>query len=163
MSSPITDAKVVLLGLLSDNSGYWNETTIPNLPSNVKIVSSSYDKTVTTPQVVVGDQTADPAIWQSGKMLMLYPKCDVHTYIYRSLEATGGNITGQDFGTMKKQEYAMVENIRVILTKHSDRPTTDCMFVFYDPQTIDRDVRNQRELMLHKVIRCTCWFDTTYS
>jgi hypothetical protein len=161
--SALTDAKVVLLSLLSDNSGYWNETPIANLPANVKLTSSSYDKSITTPQVVVGDQTMEPGEWNSAKDYLMKPKCDVHTFIYRDLSATGGNISGQDYGTLKKQEYAMIENIRVILTKHSDRPTSDCMFVFYDPQIVDRDIRNQRELMLHKIIRCTCWLIQTYT
>ena len=162
--SALTDAKVVLLGLLNATTGYWLETSIPNLPATPPaLTTSSYDKTLSTPQIVVGDQTMESGEWLSAKDYIMKPKVDVHTYIYRSLEATNGSITNQDYGNLKKQEYAMIENIRVILTKHSDRPTSDCMFVFYDPQVVDRDLRNQRELMLHKIIRCTCWMTQTYT
>ena len=162
--SALTDAKVVLLTLLNATTGYWFETAISNLPTAPpKLTTSSYDQTLGTPQVVVGDQVMESGEWMSGKDFLMKPKVDVHTYIYRSLETSGGVITNQDYGNLKKQEYAMIENIRVVLTKHSDRPTSDCMFVFYDPQIVDRDVRNQRELMLHKIIRCTCWMDQTYT
>ena len=163
MSTPLTDAKVVLLSLLTTvaSGGYWDEVAVPNLPGTVKLTPSTYDQTIKNPQVVVGDQTMDPGEWNTAKDFLMKPKVDVHTYIYRDLAA--GPISNQDFGTLKKQEYAMLENIRLILTRHSDKPTSDCMFVFYDPQAIDRDVRNQREIMLHKIIRCTCWMIQTYS
>ena len=157
--SALTDAKVVFLGLFNS---YWTETAIPNLPATQpKLTTSSYDQTIGTPQIVVGDQTMEPGEWMSGPDFLMKPKVDIHTYIYRDLSK--GPISGQDFGTLKKQEYAIIENIRVILTKHSDRPTSDCMFVFYDPNVVDRDVRTQREVMLHKIIRCTCWFVQTYT
>lgn len=154
---------MVLLTLLGTSGGYWSESPPANLPANVTLSSSKPDKKVPQYEVVVGDQIMEAGEWNSGKDYLMKPKVEVHTFVRQDLSLSGGNITGQDFGNLKKGEYAMIENIRDILRRHSDRPTSDCMFVFYDPAIVDRDNITSRQIQFHKIIRCSCWFVSTYT
>lgn len=154
----VTDAKVGLLTLFSTTGPYWLETAIANLPANTTLTSSKPDAAIANPQVVVGDLTQTSAEWLSGKEQLFKADVDIHVYV-RSVSTPPHT----PMGTLKKQRTALINNVRTILVKHSDRPVTDIMFIFTKGRARDLDNITSREIVLHTVQSAEVWYTEIYS
>lgn len=124
----------------------------------MSLVSAGYDQSISNPQVVVGDLVATEDEWLSAKEKLFKAVVDLHVYIRKEMP-----VSAQDEGTLKKARQAMNENIRTILVKHPDRPVSDIMFLFARTRAVDRDIRTQREVILHSVQQAEVWFTEIYS
>lgn len=147
-----TDPKVAMLAIWNTYF-YGGQIIIANLPTDVSLRSAGSDMPIRPHEAVVGDVRLTSDEWMNGTEKLFKYECDLHSYV----RGPPTDINAPLMATMKKQRTAINNMIRTIMETYPFRPVSDVFQIEAKKPPVDKDIRNQREVILHSIQTGMVW------